>query len=223
MPRKVGPGVVDKMALAFSLARHVDGIWIGSFRREQGDLARIESALLLIKQHSPLHYSYVVKELARIWISVVSVGLAQYTHSLKACVLDGRFVDDPTTSVGRIASTIIHEATHARLERCGIAYNEDRRARIEAVCFRRELALAVRLPDSAELQQDIAQYLDWYAANPDYFRDAQFRKRVSAGEIEALRYLDAPEWVIRVALILKSMLGRIMRVVGGRLPTHSIH
>ena len=65
-------------------------------------------------------------------------------------MLDERFVTNPETTIERIASVIVHEATHARMERCGIGYAEDQRARIETVCFRRELAFAVRLEVTAE-------------------------------------------------------------------------
>jgi hypothetical protein len=75
-------------------------------------------------------------------------GLGEYKRSLKACILDERYLADSATSVGEIASTIVYEATHARLERYGIGYKEELRGRIEAICFRRELAFAVRLPDS---------------------------------------------------------------------------
>jgi hypothetical protein len=216
------PRIVDKMAFALSMARRVDGIWIGSFRRNKDDLERVEGALLLVKQHSPLHYSRIVNELERIWVSVVSVGLAQYDRSLKACVLDELFVDDTATTVARIASTIVHEATHARLERCGIAYNENRRARIEAICFRRELAFAVRLPDSPTLQQDIAQYLDWYQANPDYFGDAQFRERTGSGEVEAIRYLGAPNWLIRAMPSVKAVIDRTRKILTADWPSPPI-
>src|SRR5262249_15794836 len=108
--------------LAISIARHADAIWIGSCRRSQHDLTRIERALLLVKQHSPVHYSRIMRELERIWINLVPHGIAAYHRSLKACVLDERFVGDSATSAEQIASAIVHESTHARLERCGIAY-----------------------------------------------------------------------------------------------------
>src|SRR5882672_5312369 len=132
-PPQVRPRLLDRMQLAMSTARHVDGIWIGSWRTPE-DLTRVERALLLVKQHSPLHYSRIISDLERIWIFLLPDGLAEYNHSLKACVLDERYVADSATSVEQIASTIVHEATHARLERYGIRYQEDQRARIEAIC-----------------------------------------------------------------------------------------
>jgi hypothetical protein len=214
VPRKAGPRMTDRVLLAISTARVVDGIWIGSCRRSQDDLTRVEGALLLVKQHSPVHYSRIIRDLERIWVNLVPHGVAAHYHSLKACVLDERFVDDSATSAEHIASAIVHEATHARLDRCGIAYDEDRRARIEAICFRRELALAVRLPDGSKLQQHLAQCLDWHKANPDYFREPQFRERFDNGQIEALRHLGAPEWFLRAILALKSVIDRIRRMFG---------
>jgi hypothetical protein len=177
-PPKVRPSLIDRISLAASSGRQVDGIWIGTYFAPE-HLPCVEHALLLVKQHSPLHYSRII-----IWIFLLPDGLAEYKHSIRACVLDERFVADSATSVERIASAIVHEATHARLERHGVGYAEDQRARIEAICFRRELAFALRLPDSARLQQDIAGYLDWYPANPDYFRDAPAIERHANGEIE---------------------------------------
>ena len=199
------------MQLAGSTGRHVDGIWIGSWRSPE-DLTRVEHALHLVKQHSPLHYSRIINDLERIWIFLLPDGLAEYNHSLNACVLDERYVADAATSVEQIASTIVHEATHARLERLGIRYKEELRARIEAICFRRELALAVRLPDSATLQQHIAEYLDWYQANPEYFRDANSRERHTNGEIETLRHIGAPDRLIRAMPTLQSIIGRARRL-----------
>ncbi len=212
-PPRASPRIVDRMELAMSMGRHLDGIWIGSWRDRPEDLTRVEGALLLIKQYSPLDYARIFRELERIWVHLSFYGLGEYRHSLKACVLDERYVADAATTVEQIASTIVHEATHARLERYGIGYKEELRTRIEAICFRRELAFAVRLPDSAELQQGIARYLEWYQANPDQFSDAHFRERHWAGGTEALRYLGTPDWLIRAMLMALPVIRRARRLV----------
>jgi len=204
--------LLERISLAMSTSRRVDGIWIGSFRDSLADLARVEQALLLVKQHSPVHYSCIINNLERIWISVLTHIGAKYNRSLKACVFDVRFLADPKASTKVIASAIVHEATHARLERCGISYDEDRRVRIEAICLRRELALAARLPDSAELQQLISEHLDWNGANPDFFSDAQLRESRRNGAIEALRHTGAPDWLIRAITTTQSMIGRVRRL-----------
>jgi hypothetical protein len=191
-----------------STGRHLDGIWIGSWRRIPEYLMRVESALLLIKQHSPLDYARIIRELERIWVTLSFHGLGEYKHSLRACILDERYVADSATTVEQIASTIVHETTHARLERYGIGYKQELRARIEAICFRRELAFAARLPDSAELQEGIARCLEWYQANPDQFSDAHFQEGHTAGGIEALRYLGTPDWLIRTILMPLPIISR---------------
>ena len=106
------PRIVDRIQLAMSTSRHLDGIWIGSWRGRPEDLARVEGALLLIKQHSPLDYARIARELERVWVSLLPHSLGEYTHSLRGCILDERYVADPATTVEQIASTIVHETTH---------------------------------------------------------------------------------------------------------------
>ena len=129
---------------------------------------------------------------------------AHYERSLNACVIDERYVLGETMTLENIASTIVHEATHARLERWGIIYVEEKRTRIEAICLRRELNFLARLPDSESLREEIARTLEWATTNRDYYSDASFQEREDRGQFETLRYLGAPEWLI-------SFLMRIVR------------
>jgi hypothetical protein len=211
-PPRARPRIVDRIQLAMSVSRHLDGIWIGSWRGRPEDLTRVEAALLLIKQHSPLDYARIARELERVWVDLVLYGLGEYRHSLRACILDERYVADPATTVEEIASTIVHEATHARLERYGIEYEEQRRARIEAICFGRERAFAARAPEGDELQQRIARYLEWYQANPEQFSDTRFQENHMAGGIEALRYLGTPDWIIRAISVSAPIIRRARRL-----------
>jgi len=211
-PPQVRPGILVRLQLRWSTGRHVDGLWIGSWRTPQ-DLPRIERALLLVKNHSPLHYSRIVRELERVWIFLLPAALGGYDRSLKACMLDERYVANSATSIEEIASTIVHEATHAKLDRRGFGYQEELRARIEAICFRRELAFSVRLPAGAQLQKDIAYRLTWYQSNPDYFGDAQFRERDNDGVIEMLRHIGAPDWIIRATPKIRAMVSRTRRLL----------
>ena len=203
------PRLFDKIQLAWSTARYVDGIWVGSFRTPS-DLRRVEDALSLIKQYSPLQYSRVTRDLARIWVFVLSDAGAQYNHSLNACMLDERYVTNST--VERIASTIVHEATHARLERLRITYDEKFRSRIELICLRRELAFVTKLPNAAALQDELIRSVEWCGANTEWFSDANFREREKQGEVEALRYVEAPQWFIRVMPKMRSALSRVRRL-----------
>jgi hypothetical protein len=207
-PPPVRPRLLDRISLAMSKSRRVDRLWIGSFVRSTEHLSRVEDALALIKQYSPLDYARIIRELERIWVAPVVHDLAHYERSLDACVLDQRFVANPATTVERLAAVIVHEATHARLARCGIEYKQEQRTRHEAVCGRRELAFVARLPNSAELQRAIAYSLEWYRANPGEFSDAQLRENQIVGRVEALRSYEAPEWLIRATFIQKSISDR---------------
>lgn len=111
---KVRLSLFDRISLAASSSRRVDGIWIGSFRGSKEDLTRIVQALALVRQYSPVHYACTLNNLERIWITVLKHNGAEYQHSLKACVFDERFLADKEASTNRIASAILHEATHAR-------------------------------------------------------------------------------------------------------------
>ena len=91
-----------------------------------------------------------------------------------------------TTSPELIAAVIVHEATHARLERYGIGYEEKLRARIEAVCFRRELAFAAKLPNGEAVRQPAEDRLKAYAS-ANFWTNAAFAERFDKDHLEKLR------------------------------------
>lgn len=203
------PGLLDRIHLAMSTGRYIDGIWVGSWRTPS-DLGRIEDALLLIKQYDPVQYFRLVRELTRVWVFVLTHASAQYKRSLNACILDERYVADSAPE--RIASTIVHEATHARIARCGIEYEEGLRSRIEAVCFRRELAFAAKLPNGATVREELMRYLDFYSDNAEYFSNKSVGERDNEGAIEALRYANAPDWMIKIAPTARAVMSWLRRL-----------
>jgi hypothetical protein len=207
-PPPARPRLLERIGLAMSTSRRFDRLWIGSFERSTVQLSRVEDALALIKQYSPLDYARIIRQLERIWVAVGPPEVAHYERSLNACVLNQRFVADPATTVEKLAAVIVHEATHARLARCGIEYKLEQRTRHEAVCGRRELAFVARLPNSAELQRTIAYSMEWCRANPGKFSDAQLRENHIVGGIEALRSYEVPEWLIRAMLMETSIFDR---------------
>jgi hypothetical protein len=193
--------IADRLMLWLSRSRDVDGLWVGSMESKPWPgLRRVEDALGLIKRHDPLSYSRIRRNLKRIWVDILPDAVGHYDRSLNACVFDRRFVLAESITLELIAVSIVHEATHARLERCGIKYEEKLRPRIEAICVGRELAFTRKLPDSVELQEQRAHARQWYKDNPEYFSDARFRQRHTRGSIKALRYLGAPGWLIRAAV-----------------------
>lgn len=211
--------LVDRLSLRISTKRRLDGLWLVAREDQpQPGLRRVEDALRLMKRHDPLHYSRVLQNLERVWIRLLPVGLACYKTSAKACLLDERFVLAETTTLELVASTIIHEATHARLERWGISHDENRRSRIEAICLRRELNFVAKLPHSQSLHEDIARSLEWCVGNPGYFSDESFEQHHFEGAVEVMRYLNLPDWLVRFlskGLLVRSGARRLVERFAG--------
>src|SRR5258705_2743988 len=195
------PRAADRLDLWLSTGKEIDGLWVGSIEdKPQPGLRRVEDALQLIKHHSPLHYSRVTHNLERVWVRLLTIARACYREPLGACELDVRYVLLEATTLEEIASTIVHEATHARLERWGINYDENIRARIEAICLRRELNVLTELPNSEPLREQIARTLEWCNSDHDFFLNTSFQQRDHEGAVDALRYLGNPGWLIRLLL-----------------------
>ncbi|MBW7970620.1 hypothetical protein [Bradyrhizobium sp. BR 10289] len=193
------PACIDRLALWLSKGSTIDGLWVGSFEgKPHSALRRVEEALQLIKRYDRLGYTRITRDLDRIWVTLLPSAQAHYDRSMNACVVDERYILGDTTTLEQIASTFIHEATHARLEGWGISYVEAMRIRIEAICLRQELRFLGKLPNTEVLRDEIARTLEWCAADHDgYFADASFRTREEDGQIKTLRHLNAPDWIIR--------------------------
>jgi hypothetical protein len=215
------PAAADKLALWLSTGRQVDGLWVGTLESKPA-LRRVEDALQLIKQHDSLHYSRAIHNLQRIWVHLLPNALACYNRSLKACELDTRFVLLETTTLERIASTIVHEATHAKLEGRGISYDDEKkRSRIEAICLRRELSFISKLPHCEPLRDEITRTLEWCAGDHDYFSDVNFQQRYDQGQIETARHVGIPDWFVRFVLNVRAVISGVHRLVhrfAGRPP-----
>jgi hypothetical protein len=202
------PRFFDRMDLWFSTGWKIDGLWIGTIEdKPWHGLSRIEEALRLIKENDPLHYSLVLKNLDRIWVRLIPSAEAHYSSSLRACVFDERLIRRETISTEAIASIIVHEATHARLESYGIAYEEGKRPRIEAICVRRERSFVSKLRQKETLNANIARSLEWLAEDHDYYSDASFRHRETEGELEILRFLGMPKWLVKFLTLVARRRG----------------
>jgi hypothetical protein len=203
---------IDRLSFWLSTSRTVDGLWVGATQSESS-LRCVEDALQLIKHHDSLHYSRVTHNLERIWVDLIPGYRAWYDRSLGACVLDERFVLLETTTLEELASTIVHEATHARLERWGISYDEKERSRIEAVCLRRELHFIAKLPHSEPLREETARTLEWCDSDHDYFSNVSFQQRHDQGLLETARYVGIPDWLIRLLLKVRAVISGVQRLV----------
>jgi hypothetical protein len=206
-PERPAPTWADARQLRWSTGGYVDGLWVGAFNAGDEELNRVEEALRLIKVHDPRRYDRLLRDLERVWVLLLPGSLGCFNAALAACQLDRRFVLAETPAV--IANTIVHEATHARLWRCGIGYEVELRQRVEAVCFRRELAFATTLPNGDEVHEQALGRLDIPA---DYWADSAFDEREFEGHIEICRYVGIPDWLIRGLMGLRSFHFRVLRL-----------
>jgi hypothetical protein len=188
-----------RMALWFSKRRRVDGLWVGVAFEDQPEpiLRRVEAALRLIKERDWLRYDRLRRDLERVWVDLLPGGLGSFVRNVWACKLDIRFVMDEATSIEMIAATIVHEATHARLFRRGIGYEEALRQRVEAVCVRRELAFAAKLPNGDGIREYAERDL---LQSPETWSNESLSERDLEGRIQMARHIRMPEWMIRASL-----------------------
>ena len=161
-PQSMRPTLAVRIRLWLSAGKQVDGIWIGAYsaRDFSSALSRVEQALRLIKQHDRPRYNQIARDLDRVWVRLLPLGIGHFDYSLRACLLDERFVLAETTEPEFIAAAIVHEAAHARLWRCGIGYDEATRTRVESICIRRELAFASKLPNGEDVRDWAKSALD---------------------------------------------------------------
>jgi len=174
--------------------RTIDGLLIVGDRKE---VDKVLAALALIRDFDPIRYKRIARDLARIWVMVVPSGAAQFRESTWTCEIDDRFVLDPGTGTEILALVIVHEATHARLHRMGIPYEEKLRDRIERICIGRELAFAAALPNGGEARHWAERGL---ASVPADMSNKAMAERSFNGWVEAARYSGFPEWLINWAI-----------------------
>jgi hypothetical protein len=133
-----------------------------------------------------------------------------------ASYLDTRFVRADTTLPEMIAATIVHEATHARLARRGIGYEEKLRPRVEAACERRELAFAAKLPHGDKVREQAERTLEFIARGHEVLTARAIRERKVEGGVEAFRHLGTPRWLARAMVALTVPQPAARRLFPGR-------
>jgi hypothetical protein len=193
--------------LWLSTSRQIDGLWVGCYYKDDAgaSLRHVEDALHLIKAYDPRRYGRLLRDLERIWVLLIVGGIGHFDGLLWACVLDPRFVLNETRTTEQIAATIVHEATHARLWRCGFRYSKEARPRIEAICFRRERAFATKLPNGEQVQEDADSRLKGYASQ-EYWTDEAFRQRYEEGLSSVLETAGVPKWMVSASLAIRGLL-----------------
>lgn len=210
--RKQRPPLPERILLRLCDSGEIDGLWIGYWGKDT-EFRRVEEALGLIKTYDRVRYDRLIRDLKRIWVVPLVGALGTFTPAIASCKLDPRFVLAEPPEM--IAAVIVHEATHARLRRWGIGYHqEEERARVEAVCVRRELAFAAKLPNGERVREQAVQALEW-CANPEFWSNASFRERYRSAAAQTLSYVGFPHWLARTLLALHAAQLGATRFVRG--------
>ncbi len=135
--------LVVRTAVRFFPTAGADGFdvvdWAGAGPAFPQLVSVIAGALRLIEEQEPRRYGRLRKDVKRFLITPVNG--AEYIHAIRACMLSPKYLLEGTTE--QVATTIVHEGTHARLNARGIRYSIPLRERIERalVCEKR-----LRLP-----------------------------------------------------------------------------
>jgi hypothetical protein len=181
----------------------IEGLTVAVFleRGEEREQAfdKVEEALKLISRHDPVRFSRLRKDVKRILVAGSdSYRRGYWVRRSATCVLTSRYVGTPEIRSREVAGTIVHEATHARLERAGIRTTATSRDRVERLCVKAQLAFARRIPDAGDL---VTHYEETLAERRFSLPTSQRREMA----LRDLRELDLPRWVMR---LLEKWLGR---------------
>lgn len=139
-------------------------------------LIRLDEALALIERFQPWRLRHLRRDLRHIRV-VRFPCRGAYMPGDRVCVTELTFLARRDISAAPVASSIIHEGMHARIDRMGVrAHNRDP-AREERLCRRAELAFGHSLPPELGLpvieraraslalaDHDVAPAIDWRLA-----------------------------------------------------------
>ena len=139
-------------------------------------LARLEEALALIEAYQPWRLRHLRRDVREFWI-VRYPCRGAYLPDERRCMTELTFLARRDITAAPVASSIIHEGVHARVDRMGVRREGRDRAREERLCRRAELEFGRALPPElgapvveralASLQLDdidVAPTIDWTEA-----------------------------------------------------------
>lgn len=85
-------------------------------------IMKLRSAMDLIATTQPRRLTRLKVDVKRILVTSVQVADAQFAAPSRTVVLDDTYVCKPEVTPSHVATTIVHEAVHARLFTVGIGY-----------------------------------------------------------------------------------------------------
>lgn len=139
-------------------------------------IERLDEALGLIEATQPWRFRHLRRDLRAIWV-VRHPTRGAYFPADRACLTELTFLARRDITAATVASSILHEGVHARIDRCGVRPGSRDLAREERICRRAELAFGQALPANlgepvivraneslALADADVAPDIDWEIA-----------------------------------------------------------
>jgi hypothetical protein len=204
--------LINRLMFAISRKHKRDGIEVAMLlpgKKGPFVFSKINQALDLISELDPRRYLQIGRDVKKIWVSAAQPGIAKWMNELQMCILDRDYFCRDNVSASRMALTIVHEATHARLCKLKVKYTEDIRDRVEQICIKSEIAFAKRLSDGQKLVEMSESKLK---RPKSFYTDAQSQQR----NLDALAALRKKTWLAR---FFYPILKRRMDKRNARLPS----
>jgi hypothetical protein len=187
-------------SLLFRLSKRriLAGIEVGVFLPDAATKAVIQEkaaeAFSLLRDFGPKHLARIRRLSDGVLLFGTVGALGSWIRDARFIRISQDFIADPGTKPIHIAATIAHEATHAWLDDLGFSYTPNRRARIEAICYRAESALARRLPGGEEVALEYEQCARLVLDQPEVeWSDEAFHSRAA----EHFSELGVPRWLAK--------------------------
>ena len=141
-------------------------------------LAKIEAALGLIQSHAPAQLARLHRHVGGILVFPLDDPIAAvWRQDLDACLLAVSWLNRADVTSEDVASCIIHELTHARLDAIGFPYDNTTRARVERICALAERNFASRLPPTLARESLEETLTDRLAIESSYWSDDAVSRR----------------------------------------------
>lgn len=109
-------------------------------------LKRLDEALALIERYQPWRLRHLQRDLDHVRV-VRFPCRGAYIPDARACVTELTFLARRDITAAPVASSILHEGVHARVDQMGVRREGRDRAREERLCRRAELDFGRALPD----------------------------------------------------------------------------
>lgn len=173
---------------------------------------KLEAALQLLREHDPRRFARLHRDIDGVLIQGhTRQRVGAWIPSVRLVELPWTYLSAPDTSAAEVASTLVHEGTHAWLHHLGIDTKRKMLPRIEAICFRSEIAFARRLPEPGDLIEQAERQL---ARDTSYWSHAAWQQQ----SLAELNELGVPLWLTALFARLLAARDRVLRIFLGPPP-----